>query len=150
MSYIHLQLWGKFYNIWSVQQPLNLSDPDLNSLQKFPAICHHKSEGFICRLAQLSRIIWMCRTKAEMVSPDCECSGPMMVMGWSSSLNKQPLNHLHFNLIDCLLILCSCITKKWVWKLFSLFHIPVSLCIKIRLIYQTEIISDLLNLKTSV
>lgn len=91
----------------------------------------------------------MCRTKAEMVSPDCECSGPMMVMGWSSSLNKQPLNHLHFNLIDCAYIMFV-YNKEMGVKIFSLFHIPVSLCIKIRLIYQTEIISDLLNLKTSV
>lgn len=102
MSYIHLQLWGKFYNIWSVQQPLNLSDPDLNSLPKFSAIFHHKSEGFICRLAQLSRIIWMCRTKAKMVSPDCKWL-PMMVMGWSRSLNKHPSNRLRFSLIDRLL-----------------------------------------------
>lgn len=119
MSYIHLQLWGKFYNIWSVQQPLNLSDPDLNSLPKFAAVFHHKSEGFICRLAQLSRIIWMCRTKAEMVSPDCKWL-PMIVMGWSRSLNKHPSNRLRFSLIDRLLI-CSCITKKWVWKLFFSF-----------------------------
>lgn len=119
MSYIHLQLWGKFYNIWSVQQPLNLSDPDLNSLPKFSVIFHHKSEGFICRLAQLSRIIWMCRTKAEMVSPDCKWL-PMMVMGWSRSLNKHPSNRLRFSLIDRLLT-CSCITKKWVWKLFFYF-----------------------------
>lgn len=126
MSYIHLQLWGKFYNIWSVQQPLNLSDPDLSSLPTFSAIFHHKSEGFICRLAQLSRIIWMCRTKAEMVSPDCKWL-PMMVMGWSRSLNKHPSNRLHFSLIDRLLI-CSCITKKWVWKWFIFF--VLSVCIK--------------------
>lgn len=132
MSYIHLQLWGKFYNIWSVQQPLNLSDPDLNSLPEFSAIFHHKSEGFICRLAQLSRIIWMCRTKAEMVSPDCKWL-PMMVMGWSRSLNKHPSNRLRFSLIDRLLI-CSCITKKWVWKWFIFF--VLSVCIK-KLIYQT-------------
>lgn len=126
MSYIHLQLWGKFYNIWSVQQPLNLSDPDLNSLPKFSAVFHHKSEGFIHRLAQLYRIIWMCRTKAEMVSPDCKWL-PMMVMGWSRSLNKHPSNRLRFSLIDRLLI-CSCITKKWVWKLFLYF--VLSVCIK--------------------
>lgn len=126
MSYIHLQLWGKFYNIWSVQQPLNLSDPDLNSLPTFSAVFHHKSEGFIHRLAQLYRIIWMCRTKAEMVSPDCKWL-PMMVMGWSRSLNKHPSIRLRFSLIDRLLI-CSCITKKWVWKLFLYF--VLSVCIK--------------------
>lgn len=139
MSYIHLQLWGKFYNIWSVQQPLNLSDPDLNSLPKFSAIFHHKSEGFICRLAQLSRIIWMCRTKAEMVSPDCKWL-PMMVMGWSRSLNKHPSIRLRFSLIDRLLI-CSCITKKWVWKWLIFF--VLSVCI-------TRHRLDLLYSKTSL
>lgn len=144
MSYIHLQLWGKFYNIWSVQQPLNLSDPDLNSLPKFSAIFHHKSEGFICRLAQLSRIIWMCRTKAEMVSPDCKWL-PMMVMGWSRSLNKHPSNRLRFSLIDRLLI-CSCITKKWVWKWFLYF--VLSVCIKKNLFTRHRL--DLLYSKTSL
>lgn len=144
MSYIHLQLWGKFYNIWSVQQPLNLSDPDLSSLPKFSAIFHHKSEGFICRLAQLSRIIWMCRTKAEMVSPDCKWL-PMMVMGWSRSLNKHPSNRLHFSLIDRLLI-CSCISKKWVWKWFLYF--VLSVCIKKNLFTRYRL--DLLYSKTSL
>lgn len=144
MSYIHLQLWGKFYNIWSVQQPLNLSDPDLNSLPKFSAIFHHKSEGFICRLAQLSRIIWMCRTKAKMVSPDCKWL-PMMVTGWSRSLNKHRSNRLRFSLIDRLLI-CSCISKKWVWKWFLYF--VLSVCIKKNLFTRYRL--DLLYSKTSL
>lgn len=145
MSYIHLQLWGKFYNIWSVQQPLNLSDPDLNSLPKFSAIFHHKSEGFICRLAQLSRIIWMCRTKAEMVSPDCKWL-PMMVTGWSRSLNKHRSNRLRFSLIDRLLI-CSCITKEWVWKWFLFF--VLSVCIYKKKLFTRHRL-DLLYSKTSL
>lgn len=145
MSYIHLQLWGKFYNIWSVQQPLNLSDPDLNSLPKFSAIFHHKSEGFICRLAQLSRIIWMCRTKVEMVSPDCKWL-PMMVMGWSRSLNKHRSNRLRFSLIDRLLI-CSCITKEWVWKWFLFF--VLSVCIYKKNLFTRHRL-DLLYSKTSL